>query len=162
MTKKRPTACVLDLRLRSLIPILRATLLPVWSWRVPTGTSCRKLSGEYVDMLAARIIDAAKVTRSALQNAASIAGPLLTTEAVVADKPEEEKELAAAGAGAEFWRPLAPRAAVSRTPRTSPGGKADTGRHQRFHRSGPTGRLQRAGQQGAMGQWPGPLARQQP
>jgi chaperonin GroEL len=45
--------------------------------------------GEYVDMIAAGIIDPAKVTRSALQNAASIAGLLLTTEAMVADIPEK-------------------------------------------------------------------------
>jgi chaperonin GroEL len=46
-------------------------------------------TGEYVDMLKAGIIDPAKVTRSALQNAASIAALFLTTEAVVADKPEK-------------------------------------------------------------------------
>ena len=45
-------------------------------------------TGEYVDMFAAGIIDPAKVTRSALQNAASIAGVLLTTEAAIAEKPE--------------------------------------------------------------------------
>jgi chaperonin GroEL len=47
-------------------------------------------TGEYVDMIAAGIIDPAKVTRSALQNAASIAGLLLTTECMVADLPEKE------------------------------------------------------------------------
>ncbi len=46
-------------------------------------------TGDYEDLLSAGIIDAAKVTRSALQNAGSIAGLFLTTEAVVADKPEE-------------------------------------------------------------------------
>jgi chaperonin GroEL len=46
-------------------------------------------TGEYVDMIASGIIDPAKVTRSALQNAASIAGLFLTTEAVIADKPEK-------------------------------------------------------------------------
>ncbi|MDQ3416832.1 MAG: chaperonin GroEL, partial [Actinomycetota bacterium] len=46
-------------------------------------------TGEYVDMIAEGIIDPAKVTRSALQNAASIAALFLTTEAVVADKPEK-------------------------------------------------------------------------
>ena len=46
-------------------------------------------TGEYVDLVAAGIIDAAKVTRSALQNAASIAALFLTTEAVIADKPEK-------------------------------------------------------------------------
>jgi chaperonin GroEL len=47
-------------------------------------------TGEYEDLLKAGVIDAAKVTRSALQNAASIAALFLTTEAVVADKPEEK------------------------------------------------------------------------
>jgi chaperonin GroEL len=56
-------------------------------------------NGEYVDMLKAGIIDPAKVTRSALQNAASIAALFLTTEAVVADKPEKEKAPAAPGGG---------------------------------------------------------------
>ena len=46
-------------------------------------------TGEYEDLVKAGIIDAAKVTRSALQNAASIAALFLTTEAVIADKPEE-------------------------------------------------------------------------
>jgi chaperonin GroEL len=46
-------------------------------------------SGEYGDMLKAGIVDATKVTRSALQNAASIAALFLTTEAVVAEKPEK-------------------------------------------------------------------------
>jgi chaperonin GroEL len=54
-------------------------------------------TGDYEDLTKAGIIDAAKVTRSALQNAASIAALFLTTEAVIADKPEED---AAAGAGA--------------------------------------------------------------
>jgi len=53
-------------------------------------------TGEYEDLIAAGIIDAAKVTRSALQNAASIAALFLTTEAVIADAPEES---GAAGAG---------------------------------------------------------------
>jgi chaperonin GroEL len=69
---------------------------------LPQGRGLDAATGEYVDMLAAGIIDPAKVTRSALQNAASIAGLFLTTEAVVADKPEEEKEPVGAGAGAEF------------------------------------------------------------
>ena len=54
-------------------------------------------TGELVDLVAAGVIDPAKVTRSALQNAASIAALLLTTEAIVADKPEEP---GAAGAAA--------------------------------------------------------------
>jgi chaperonin GroEL len=56
-------------------------------------------SGEYEDLLKAGVIDAAKVTRSALQNAASIAALFLTTEAVVADKPEEKAAAAAPGMG---------------------------------------------------------------
>ncbi|GAB7041706.1 MULTISPECIES: chaperonin GroEL [Catenuloplanes] len=53
------------------------------------GHGLNAASGEYVDLLKAGIIDPAKVTRSALQNAASIAALFLTTEAVVADKPEK-------------------------------------------------------------------------
>lgn len=53
------------------------------------GQGFNAVNGEYVDMMKEGIIDPAKVTRSALQNAASIAGLLLTTEAVVAEKPEE-------------------------------------------------------------------------
>ena len=53
------------------------------------GWGLNAATGEYVDMIAAGIIDPAKVTRSALQNAASIAGLFLTTEVVVADKPEK-------------------------------------------------------------------------
>ncbi|MEU3896331.1 MULTISPECIES: chaperonin GroEL [unclassified Streptomyces] len=59
------------------------------------GHGLNAASGEYVDMIAEGIIDPAKVTRSALQNAASIAALFLTTEAVIADKPEKA---AAAGA----------------------------------------------------------------
>jgi chaperonin GroEL len=54
-------------------------------------------TGEYVDMLKSGIIDPAKVTRSALQNAASIAALVLTTESAVVEKPEEEEPAAAAG-----------------------------------------------------------------
>src|ERR1700759_4655730 len=56
---------------------------------LPVGHGLNAATGEYVDMVATGIIDPAKVTRSALQNAASIAGLFLTTEAVVADKPEK-------------------------------------------------------------------------
>jgi chaperonin GroEL len=55
-------------------------------------------NGEFVDMFEAGIVDPAKVTRSALQNAASIAGMVLTTECIIVDKPEP-KEGAPAGAG---------------------------------------------------------------
>ncbi|MBS6030432.1 MULTISPECIES: chaperonin GroEL [Kocuria] len=64
-----------------------------------TGWGLNAATGEYEDLMAAGINDPVKVTRSALQNAASIAGLFLTTEAVVADKPEPEA--ASAGAGAD-------------------------------------------------------------
>ena len=54
-------------------------------------------TGEYEDLVKAGVIDAAKVTRSALQNAASIAALFLTTEAVVADKPEEKSAVGGGG-----------------------------------------------------------------
>ncbi|MGY1679781.1 chaperonin GroEL [Geodermatophilus sp. SYSU D01176] len=54
-----------------------------------TGQGLNAATGEYVDLVASGIIDPAKVTRSALQNAASIAALFLTTEAVIADKPEK-------------------------------------------------------------------------
>ena len=56
-------------------------------------------TGEYVDMFKAGIIDPTKVTRSALQNAASIAALFLTTEAVIAEKPEKEKAPPMPGGG---------------------------------------------------------------
>jgi chaperonin GroEL len=56
-------------------------------------------TGDYVNMFEAGIIDPAKVTRSALQNASSIAALFLTTEAVIAEKPEKEKVPAGPGAG---------------------------------------------------------------
>ncbi|WP_294180025.1 chaperonin GroEL [uncultured Schumannella sp.] len=56
---------------------------------LPVGQGLNAATGEYVDMLSAGISDPVKVTRSALLNAASIAGLFLTTEAVVADKPEK-------------------------------------------------------------------------
>ena len=56
---------------------------------LPVGQGLNAATGEYVDLIAAGIIDPAKVTRSALQNAASIAALFLTTEAVIADKPEK-------------------------------------------------------------------------
>lgn len=64
---------------------------------LPAGTGLNAATGEYEDLMAAGIADPVKVTRSALQNAASIAGLFLTTEAVVANKPEP----AAAAPGAD-------------------------------------------------------------
>ena len=55
------------------------------------GTGYNAATGEWVNMFAAGIVDPAKVTRSALQNAASVAAMFLTTEAVIADKPEPNK-----------------------------------------------------------------------
>jgi len=55
------------------------------------GRGLDALTGEYVDMVKAGIVDPVKVTRSALQNAASIAGMLLTTEALVVEKPEKKE-----------------------------------------------------------------------
>ncbi|MCI9890020.1 chaperonin GroEL [Micrococcales bacterium 31B] len=56
---------------------------------LPVGHGLNAATGEYVDLLAAGVNDPVKVTRSALQNAASIAALFLTTEAVIADKPEK-------------------------------------------------------------------------
>jgi chaperonin GroEL len=64
---------------------------------LPNGHGLNAITGEYEDLIAASIIDPAKVTRSALQNAASVAALFLTTEAVIADKPE----IAPATAGAD-------------------------------------------------------------
>jgi chaperonin GroEL len=66
------------------------------------GYGLNAATGEYVDLLAAGIIDPAKVTRSALQNAASIAALFLTTEAVVADKPEKNPAPAGAPGGGDM------------------------------------------------------------
>jgi chaperonin GroEL len=65
----------------------------------PDAIGYNAATGEYVDMFKAGIVDPTKVTRSALQNAASVAAMLLTTEAVITDIPEEDKA-PARGAGA--------------------------------------------------------------
>lgn len=62
---------------------------------LPAGEGFNAVTGEYINMIKAGIVDPAKVTRSALQNAASIAAMLLTTEALITDLPEPEKEMAA-------------------------------------------------------------------
>ncbi|QPL05622.1 MULTISPECIES: chaperonin GroEL [Actinomyces] len=64
---------------------------------LPVGEGLNAATGDYVNLLGAGIADPVKVTRSALQNAASIAGLFLTTEAVVADKPEPPAAPAAGG-----------------------------------------------------------------
>ena len=61
------------------------------------GQGLNALTGDYEDLIEAGVIDPAKVTRSALQNAASIAGLLLTTEALIADKPEPEGDAGGGG-----------------------------------------------------------------
>ncbi|EPD69251.1 chaperonin 2 [Corynebacterium pyruviciproducens ATCC BAA-1742] len=65
---------------------------------LPAGQGLNAATGEYEDLMAAGVNDPVKVTRSALQNAASIAALFLTTEAVVADKPEPKTPAAPAGA----------------------------------------------------------------
>ncbi len=68
------------------------------------NTGFNAATGEFEDMFAAGIVDPAKVTRSALQNAASIAGMILTTECIIVDKPEDKGAGAggAMGAGGDF------------------------------------------------------------
>ncbi|MGI6785965.1 MAG: chaperonin GroEL [Gleimia sp.] len=65
---------------------------------LPAGEGLNAATGEYTNMLEASIADPVKVTRSALQNAASIAGMFLTTEAIIADKPEPPAPAAGPGA----------------------------------------------------------------
>ena len=60
------------------------------------------MNEKYVNMIEAGIVDPTKVTRSALENAASIASMLLTTESVVADIPEKEKPMPGAGMGGDM------------------------------------------------------------
>ena len=66
---------------------------------LPAGHGYNAATGEYGDLKAQGVIDPVKVTRSAVTNAASIAGMLLTTEALVVEKPEEEAPAAAGGHG---------------------------------------------------------------
>ncbi|WP_019501755.1 chaperonin GroEL [Pseudanabaena sp. PCC 6802] len=66
------------------------------------NTGFNAMTGQFEDMFSAGIVDPAKVTRSALQNAASIAGMILTTECIVVDKPEKEAAPAAGMGGGDF------------------------------------------------------------
>ena len=66
---------------------------------LPTGEGYNALKGCYENMIEAGVIDPAKVTRSALQNAVSIASMILTTETLVADTAKEDPMAAAGGAG---------------------------------------------------------------
>ena len=63
-----------------------------------SGTGFNARTGEYVDMIKAGIVDPVKVTKSALQNAASIVSLLLTTDVLIADKEDENADPAAAAA----------------------------------------------------------------
>ena len=63
------------------------------------GIGYDALNEKYVDMIEAGIVDPTKVTRSALQNAASVASMLLTTESIVTDLPEKDKAPAMPGGG---------------------------------------------------------------
>jgi chaperonin GroEL len=69
---------------------------------LPAGQGLNAATGEYVDMIKSGIIDPAKVTRSALQNAASIAALFITTEAVIADKPEKTAAAPQGGGDMDF------------------------------------------------------------
>jgi len=69
---------------------------------LPAGQGLNAATGEYVDMIKTGIIDPAKVTRSALQNAASIAALFITTEAVIADKPEKASAAPQGGGDMDF------------------------------------------------------------
>ena len=69
---------------------------------LPAGQGLNAASGEYVDMIKSGIIDPAKVTRSALQNASSIAALFITTEAVIADKPEKTPAAPQGGGDMDF------------------------------------------------------------
>ena len=65
----------------------------------PTGQGYNAATGEFGDLVAQGIVDPAKVTRSALQNAASIAGLILSTEALVAERPEKSSPAPMGGGG---------------------------------------------------------------
>ncbi len=60
---------------------------------LPKGQGLNVMTGKYVDMVKAGIVDPVKVTRSAIQNAVSVASMLLSTDAIIADKPEEKQEM---------------------------------------------------------------------
>jgi chaperonin GroEL len=64
---------------------------------LPAGQGFNAVTEEYTDMVKAGVVDAVKVTRFALQNAASITSLILTTEVLIADKPEKEKAPAGGG-----------------------------------------------------------------
>ncbi|MDR1450205.1 MAG: chaperonin GroEL [Propionibacteriaceae bacterium] len=93
------TACAAPLRQIAVNAGLEGGVVAEKVSGLPSGQGLDAATGEYVDMVKAGIIDPAKVTRSALQNAASIAALFLTTEAVIADKPEKTPPAPAGGDG---------------------------------------------------------------
>ena len=86
---------------------------------LPEGHGLNAATGEYGDMLKAGVPDPTKVVRSALQNAASIAALFLTTEAVIADKPEKAPAMPGGGHGWHGWHGLL-TVGTTRTPRRPP------------------------------------------
>ena len=72
-------------------------------WNLDAGWGFNAESGEYVDLVKAGIVDPAKVVRTALENATSIAATLLTTEAAVADMPEKKDKMAMPPGGGDMY-----------------------------------------------------------
>lgn len=93
------TACSAPLKQIAINAGLEGGVVAEKVSHLEAGKGLNAATGEYVDMVAAGIIDPAKVTRSALQNAASIAALFLTTEAVIADKPEKTPAMPAGDDG---------------------------------------------------------------
>ena len=93
------TACSAPLKQIAINAGLEGGVVAEKVSHLASGEGLNAATGEYVNMVEAGIIDPAKVTRSALQNAASIAALFLTTEAVIADKPEKAPAMPAGGDG---------------------------------------------------------------
>ena len=93
------TACSAPLKQIAINAGLEGGVVAEKVSHLPEGEGLNAATGEYVNMVQAGIIDPAKVTRSALQNAASIAALFLTTEAVIADKPEKAPAMPAGDGG---------------------------------------------------------------
>ena len=93
------TACSAPLKQIAINAGLEGGVVAEKVSNIEIGHGLNAATGEYVDMVKAGIIDPAKVTRSALQNAASIAALFLTTEAVIADKPEKAQPMQGGGDG---------------------------------------------------------------
>ncbi|MGB4653814.1 MAG: TCP-1/cpn60 chaperonin family protein, partial [Bacteroidales bacterium] len=93
------TACAAPLKQIAINAGLEGGVVAEKVAGLPAGQGLNAATGEYVDMLEAGIPDPTKVTRSALQNAASIAALFLTTEAVIADKPEKAAPMPGGGDG---------------------------------------------------------------